>query len=199
MEDDEEADRHIAYEGVYDNEEGMGDSDSEGRAVDSLDSDGPNEEQIDDLIEILESSEEEEREEEEDVQEMMSQGEEDEPSEGEQSDETDKLNKAVDDYIGERSESEEDEDTPVVVDSREREAKILSEAVHEYYNPSTLGLETEPKEDVEPTEEGTDIDILADDEHESIDTEEDRRGISQYGEVEQASDGIKEDKTENTF
>ena len=197
MEDDEEADRHIAYEGVYDNEEGRGDSDSEGREVDSLDSDGPNEEQIDDLIEILESSEEEEREEEEDVQEMMSQGEEDEPSEGEQSDETDKLNKAVDDYIGERGESEEDEDTPVVVDSREREAKILSEAVHEYYNPSTLGLETEPKEDVEPTEEGTDIDILADDEHESIDTEEDRRSISQYGEVEQASDGIKEDKTEN--
>ena len=182
---------------MYDNEEGRGDSDSEGREVDSLDSDGPNEEQIDDLIEILESSEEEEKEEEEDVQEMMSQGEEDEPSEGEQSDETDKLNKAVDDYIGERGESEEDEDTPVVVDSREREAKILSEAVHEYFNPSTLGVETEPKEDVEPTEEGTDIDILADDEHESIDTEEDRRSISQYGEVEQASDGIKEDKIEN--
>ena len=257
MEDEEEADRRLAFEGNYDEQEGQGDSDS--------DRHNQGQESDDGLIEILDSSGDEENEQQE---EMMNQEEEDESSEGEMSNETDDLNEAVDNYIAKEEEMkdgevDDDHDKTVatsteitervdaVASAREdqHDAEILKEAVHEYIIPSTGAKAGDVKETGEnnphemsktkpviegnttlevvekkitgadvaqneaetpsipaaentsdPAHETTDTDdvILADDEHESIDTEDDRRSLGDVPPFDDTKEGEdKDDKSKS--
>ena len=137
----------MAYEGMYDDQEGQGGSDNEEHDEGQVCDAG--------MIELLDSSDEDENEHQQE-EEMMKRSEDESSEEGNDSDETGALNEAVDKYIAKQEGKEHvesdgdnpadelndktDQDDEALHDSevqQELEAKILSEAVHEYINPST--------------------------------------------------------------
>jgi len=133
---------------MYDDQEGQGGSDNEEHDEGQVCDAG--------MIELLDSSDEDENEHQQE-EEMMKQAEDESSEEGNDSDETGALNEAVNKYIAkqegkEHVESDGDEPADESNDKTEQgdealhdssgeqqelEAKILSEAVHEYINPST--------------------------------------------------------------
>jgi len=134
---------------MYDDQEGQGGSDNEEHDEGQVCDAG--------MIELLDSSDEDENEHQQE-EEMMKRSEDESSEAVNDSDETGALNEAVDKYIAkqegkEHAESDDDEpadesvgldktdqDNEALHDSEEQqelEAKILSEAVHEYINPST--------------------------------------------------------------
>ena len=137
----------MAFEGMYDDQEGQGGSDNEEHDEGQVCDAG--------MIELLDSSDEDENEHQQE-EEMMKRAEDESSEEGNDSDETGALNEAVDKYIAKQEQKEHvesdgdnpadelndktDQDDEALHDSevqQELEAKILSEAVHEYINPST--------------------------------------------------------------
>ncbi|KAL9184732.1 hypothetical protein ACHAXT_012702 [Thalassiosira profunda] len=189
-EDEEEADRRAAFEGEYESDEGRGDS-SGGEDGE----DGQRHRMVipdrqqgqEDLVELLDSSEEEAEEELEDEEEL-------------QREETEALNEKVDRYIAEHEDVTEGEGAVAAANSgawtEQEEGRILSEAVDEYIVPSSVGKKakeanaddsdaTKELETVENEEEGetnlpysyTDDLAMADDERDSIDTEDDKRSL----------------------
>jgi len=133
----------LAFEGMYDDQEGQGGSDNE-------------EHDEGQTIELLDSSDEDDENEQQQEEEMMKRAEDESSEEGNDSDETGALNEAVDKYIAKQEGKEhvESDDNDPANESNDKteqgdeaqhdsevqqelEAKILSEAVHEYINPST--------------------------------------------------------------
>ena len=145
-EDDEEEDRHLAYEGQYDEDEGRGESEDEEGHAPARPQGEENE-----CVELLESSEEEEEVEQQEES-------------GEERNETDILNDKVDQYITEHDDNNDqsalaEAEAASANESEERqnnEARILSEAVHDYTLARQVGHLEDPGQDEQEEDEGDD-------------------------------------------